>query len=75
MDYADKLAVTETVYCYATGVDRRDWALYRSLFTDTVAIDFSSFDPSLLPGELSADDWVAGLVQLFSGLCATQHSM
>jgi hypothetical protein len=75
MDSDDKLAVAETVYRYATGVDRRDWALYRSLFTDVLTIDFSSFDPNLLPREMSADDWVAGLVPLFTGLAATQHSM
>jgi hypothetical protein len=75
MDPADKLAVAETVYRYAMGVDRRDWALYRSLFTDTVAIDFSSFDPMLPPRVLRADDWVAGIVPLFTGLAATQHSM
>src|SRR5580704_1516425 len=75
MDSADKLAVAETVYSYATGVDRRDWALYRSLFTDSVTIDFSSFSPDLAPRMMSADDWVAGLVPLFTGLAATQHSM
>jgi hypothetical protein len=75
MDSADKLAVAETVYSYATGVDRRDWALFRSLFTDTVTIDFSSFGGDLSPREMSADDWVAGLVPLFTGLAATQHSM
>jgi hypothetical protein len=75
VDCPDKLAVAETVYRYATGVDRRDWALYRSLFTDTVTIDFSSFSPDLPPRLMSADDWVAGLVPLFTGLAATQHSM
>lgn len=75
MDSADKLAVAETVYRYATGVDRRDWELYRSLFTDTVTFDFSSFDPNLQPLVTSADDWVAGLIPLFTGLAATQHSM
>ena len=75
MDSADKLGVAETVYRYATGVDRRDWVLYRSLFTDTVTVDFSSFDPGLASRVLDADDWVAGLVPLFTGLAATQHSM
>jgi hypothetical protein len=75
VDAADKLAVAETVYRYAREVDRRDWALFRSLFADTVAIDFSSFDPGLRPRVLRADDWVAGLVPLFTGLAATQHSM
>ena len=75
MDFADNLAVAETVYRYATGVDRRDWALYRSLFTDTVTMDFSSFGPNLPPRVMSADDWVAGIVPLFTGLAASQHSM
>jgi SnoaL-like domain len=74
MNASDKLAVAETVYRYATGVDRRDWALYRSLFADTVAIDFSSYRPDP-PRQMSADEWVAGLVPLFTGLAATQHSM
>jgi hypothetical protein len=75
MDAADKLAVAESLYRYASGVDRRDWALYRSVFADTVTVDFSSFDPSLRPRVLRADDWVAGLRPLFDGLAATQHSM
>jgi len=75
MDAADKLAVAETVYRYATAVDRRDWILYRSLFADTVTIDFSSYDPDLPPRQMSADDWVVGVVPLFTGLAATQHSM
>jgi hypothetical protein len=75
VDLADTLAVAETLYRYAIGVDRRDWALYRSLFTDTVAIDFSSFGPDLPPRVMSADAWVAGLMPLFTGLAATQHSM
>ncbi len=67
--------MAETVYRYATGVDRRDWALYRSLFTDTVAVDFSSFDPQLAPRVVRTDDWVAGIVPLFTGLAATRHTM
>src|SRR4029077_11713857 len=76
MDTADKLAVAETVYRYATGVDRRDWALYRSLFADTVTIDFSSYGPDLPPRQMNADEWVAGGKDpLFTGLAAAQHSM
>jgi hypothetical protein len=75
MDPSDKLAVAETVYRYAAGVDRRDWALYRSLFADMVTFDFSSYGPDLLPRRMSADEWVAGVVPLFTGLAATQHSM
>jgi len=75
MEASDKLAVTETVYRYATGIDHRDWALYRSLFADTVTVDFSSYRPELPPRQVSADKWVAGLIPLFTGLAASQHSM
>jgi hypothetical protein len=75
MDASDQLAVAQTVYRYATGVDRRDWELYRSLFADTVTIDFSGYSPDLPPRQMNADEWVAGMVPLFTGLAATQHSM
>ncbi|HEX6394532.1 MAG TPA: nuclear transport factor 2 family protein [Acidimicrobiales bacterium] len=75
MNVSNELAVAETLYRYAIGVDRRDWGLYRSLFADTVAIDFASYDPDLPPRRMSADQWVAGVVPLFTGLAATQHSM
>ncbi len=45
------------------------------MFADTVTIDFSSFGPGLPPRAMSADDYVAGVVPLFTGLAATQHSM
>jgi hypothetical protein len=75
VDGSDKLAVAETLYRYATGVDRRDWVLYRSLFADTVTIDFSSYSRDLTRRRMSADEWVAGMLPLFTGLSATQHSM
>jgi SnoaL-like domain len=75
VDLHDKLAITETVYKYAYGVDTRDWALYRSIFAEHVAIDFSSYNASRAPRTMAADEWVAGLRPLFTGLAATQHSM
>lgn len=74
MSVEDKLAATETVYRYATGIDTRDWALYRSIFADEVTLDFTSYRPGPVR-TISADDWVAGLIPLFTGLAATQHSM
>ena len=70
----DREEVRETVYRYATGVDTRDWELYRSIFADRVHVDFSSWNGR--PGaETSADEWVAGVKVLFTGLDATQHVM
>lgn len=71
----DRNAVTDTVYRYAWGIDTRDWALYRSIFADHVAIDFTSYNPTSVAAEMAADDWVANLIPLFTGLDATQHTM
>jgi hypothetical protein len=70
----DRVAVLETVYKYALGIDTRDWGLYRSIFTDEIEVDFSSYDAQTV-GRLKADDWVERLKPLFSGLAATQHIM
>ncbi len=71
---ADTIAVCETVYRYALGIDTRDWTLYRSIFADELDIDFSSYNGR--PGShMTADAWVAGVQPLFVGLAATQHSM
>jgi hypothetical protein len=68
----DRVAVLETVYKYAQGIDTRDWGLYRSIFTDEIEVDFSSYNGQH-GGRLKADDWVERLQPLFSGLAATQH--
>jgi len=71
---ADKLAVAETVYRYAEGIDTKDFGLYRSIFAEQVDIDFSSYsggDPATITG----DQWVANVTPLFTGLHATQHTM
>ena len=40
----DQLAVAQTIYRYAVGIDTKDFALYRSIFADEVSIDFSSYN-------------------------------
>ena len=39
----ERAAISDVVNAYATGVDTRDWALYRSVFADEIAIDFTSW--------------------------------
>ena len=34
----DRTAITELVHCYATGVDTRDWRLFRSIFTEEIEV-------------------------------------
>ena len=42
----DRQAIVDVVVRYATGVDRRDWALYASCFTDPCEFDFSALEGS-----------------------------
>lgn len=35
-----RFAILDTIYRYATGIDIRDWDLFRSAFTDDAAVDF-----------------------------------
>lgn len=74
MSADDKLAVAETIYRYATGIDTRDFTLYRSIFAHEVAIDFSSYN-GRQPAMTTGDEWVESVRPLFTELAATQHSM
>ena len=74
MSADDKLAVAETIYRYAVGIDTRDFTLYRSIFADEVAIDFTSYSGGHAT-TMTRDHWLGGVMPLFSGLAATQHSM
>ena len=68
----DCAAITDVVHAYATGLDRRDWVLYRSIFTDEIEMDFRSV--GIRPGSYRADDWVRDAARLFAGFAATQHT-
>ena len=68
----DRAAISDVVNAYATGLDRRDWKLFRSIFTDTIEMDFRSV--GLRVGSYDADEWVRDAARLFSGFSATQHT-
>jgi len=68
----DRAAISDTVIAYATGLDRRDWALYRSIFTDALEMEFSSV--GIKAGAYRADAWVRSAQRLFAGFSATQHT-
>ena len=75
MDFADFEAITRLRYQYAVSLDTRDWTLHRSIYTDHITMDFTSYSGGEGPLMMTADDWVAGLQPLFNGLSATQHVM
>ncbi len=68
---ADRAAISDVVLGYATGLDRHDWKLYRSIFTDEIEMDFRSV--GLPEARVKADAWVADAKVLFAGFDATQH--
>jgi ketosteroid isomerase-like protein len=36
----DKQDIAAVIMCYATGIDRRDWPLFRTVFTDDCELDY-----------------------------------
>ena len=69
---ADRAAILDVLARFAHGIDGRDWPLYRSVFTDEIDVDYTSYRPGSL-ARMAADDWVARARRLFPGLDATQH--
>lgn len=70
----DRITIAETVFKYATGIDTRDWELYRSIFADEVEMDFESWNQ--VPRHRIAADELKNQIQVFfAGLDATQHVM
>jgi 3-phenylpropionate/cinnamic acid dioxygenase small subunit len=69
---ADRLAIVDVISNYATGLDARDWTLWRSVFVDDVVFDLSSWshEPAR---RLSADRVVAAQARIFAELSTTQH--
>ncbi|MCA8010209.1 nuclear transport factor 2 family protein [Burkholderia cenocepacia] len=70
----ERITVAETVYQYATGIDTRNWAVYRSIFADEVEMDFESWN-GIPRHTIRADDLVKNIRVYFAGLDGTQHSM
>jgi len=68
----DRAAISDVQLRYATGIDMRDWPLYRSCFTDEIDTDFSSAVGA--PAQpMKADDWVEFARRTIDGMKATQH--
>ncbi|MGB6564416.1 MAG: nuclear transport factor 2 family protein [Candidatus Binataceae bacterium] len=68
----DRLAISDVQLRYATGADTRDWALYRSCFTDEIETDFTSVFGGQ-PRRGKADKFVEAARRFLTGLKATQH--
>ncbi len=70
-DLRDRADISDVVIKYATALDQRNWTLLRSILTEQVHIDYSSFDPTV-DTVMEADEWVSRVTGL-SRFYATQH--
>ena len=68
----DRAEISDVQLRYATGLDSRDWALFRSIFTDEIETDFTSIFGGE-PRKLTADRWTEAARRSVGGLAATQH--
>lgn len=68
----DRQAIVDLVIQYATGVDRRDWALYEACFTDPCEIDFSSWN-GRPAATMPAGEWARKVRSTNGNFDATQH--
>jgi ketosteroid isomerase-like protein len=65
----DRLAITDVLYQYATGLDSRDWDVLRDCFTDDGVCDFLEFG-----GVNEGKDAIVKLCSgVLSGLDSSQH--
>ncbi|WP_077145023.1 nuclear transport factor 2 family protein [Sphingopyxis sp. KK2] len=70
--FLDREAAAAAVSCYAAALDARDWAAYRALFTDDIAIDYGAIGS--LVGVVAADKWT-DRCRALEGFDATAHRL
>lgn len=73
-DKESRDAVVAVSHAYAAGIDRRDWALYATCFTDPCDFDFSSFSGRPATS-MPRDVWVDNVRRTNGSFDATQHQM
>jgi len=71
-DLTDIHQIAAVLGNYATGLDARDWQLWRSVFVDQVTFDLSTWN-GVTPRPLDADRVVASQARIFAEFTATQH--
>jgi hypothetical protein len=70
-DLALHAEVVDVVTRYATGIDRRHWALFRSVFADDAKVDFGPLVGSWTTG----DDFTAFIRELLAPVGPSLHRM
>ena len=65
----DEVEITSLIARYARAVDLRDWNLYRSVFTDDAANDYSAVGVTVT----ALDDVVGALAEMVAGQSMSMH--
>ena len=73
-ELSDRDEIIDLMCRHAEGMDLRDWALFRSVFTDEVDIDYDSHRPGQ-KFRTSADEWTAHVSRRLGRIRATQHAL
>ncbi len=68
----DRTLISEVIYRYSTGVDSKDWELFRTCFTDPVNADFTSTGVPA-PRVFPLDTWIRVVQKTLSPFKLTQH--
>ena len=70
--FLDREAAAAVVRRYAGALDAHNWAAYRALFTDSLAIDYGAIGS--LTGPIAADEWT-DRCRALEGFDATAHRL
>jgi hypothetical protein len=67
---SDRQQIGELLYRYARGVDTRDWALWRTVFTDDAELDYTSAPGGIAGDREAIAQWLETVLAAFP---MTQH--
>ena len=67
---ADEHDIAKVLVRYATGIDRRDWDLFRTCFTDDVLAEYEGLDPWH-----SADEITESMITSHADMGHTMHRL
>jgi hypothetical protein len=69
----DEADLCDLIHRYAFGLDNEDWALWRSVFADTIVMDLSDYQPQYPPKPTTPEKLLKGAEVTFAGLDRSQH--
>ncbi|MEO9328968.1 nuclear transport factor 2 family protein [Gordonia aurantiaca] len=69
-EITDRFEIADVLHRYSRGVDTRDWALWRSVFTDDATIDYTSTPFGKAGSRDEIADW---LEESFAFVTVSQH--